>query len=213
MNNEFDLGPVLDDKGKPVEEASILALALEEKVLPIKCDGLTYKAKVQRNRVPYRLTQMLMAISYDAQQRHRKEAGFTEKDMQPGGILSEEGDEDALANDPRWVRFIELQSTDETLLKARANLAASAIIASNAPGLTGKEKITGDDLLKLGRIGEAVTVNVANFIQSSKRELSAAGENKTANPNGEDSATPTKANTNANSNGSPGSKKGSQRKT
>lgn len=212
MDNEFDLGPVLDAEGKPVEDGDVLVLALETKTLDVVMDGLKYKVVAQRHRVPFRLTQISSQITRAAQVKNLKAAGFTAEDHAPGGVLyvdeTEHPEEEAarekkLSADPRWAQFLELQSSDESVLRARANVAAAAICATNAPGLRDKKNVTGADLLKLGRIGEAVIEVVGNFMQSSPRALIAVGGNKNSNekstPNTE--ATPTKTNPQASGKG------------
>lgn len=216
--SEFECGPILDGEGKPVGEESVIALALTPKKLFVECDGFKYTVWALRNKVPFRLTELRSALYTGL----LFQAGFTSDDFAEGGILvgsqSETAAEKAarearLEDDPRQDAFNRLLRESPEYARARADIAAAALLSSNLPKLKGK-KVSGGNLLAAGRIGEAVISTISNFMVSSASDLSAAGENE--NPkaeNGEDGATLTKANTSENSNGSRDSKKAKSPKT
>lgn len=205
--NTLDLGPVLDEQGNAVDDADVMSLALEKRPLDVWCDGLKFRVIAQRHLVPFYLTQLLQGTQVACQVKNLAKAGFTEADSAPGGLLAGEGNESALANDARWPKYLELMATDEDLFRARANMAAPAILDTNVPELRGKPGVTGDDLIAAGRYGQAVAVAVANFIQSSKRESPAPGETAKPSENTEASETPAKANGKAKSATTPDSTK------
>lgn len=199
----IDLGPVLGSDGKPIADEDVLLLTLEQKPLKVKLDGLTYKVLAQRGRVPFRATQMLEAATRVANLRNLTAAGFTDEDRAPGGVLyvRDAGDEEEdaergerLVSDPRWATFSELQANDPDILRARAGVAATAIIATNVPQLKDKDPISADDLLGAGRVGAAIIEAVGNFTSSWSLESKPAGESETGVTGGETNPTPTKAN-------------------
>jgi hypothetical protein len=208
MNNQFDCGPVLDEAGNIVEDANVLVLALTPKKLTVECEGLVYTAWALRNKVPFRLTELRSAL-YTAL---LFQAGFTQADLSLlfRGADNESPEEEAarvarLEADARYGAWQKLLNESSDYARVKADIAASALLSTNAPGLRGKDKFTGDDLLGLGRIGEALIAALSNFTQSSALASNEAGAMETEAAEAAAKPTPTKVNTKKKSPTSPAS--------